>query len=535
MSTRYCPTVSTKSPIPLGRSVSLREKLETCLKSAVCQCIESQYPDGSWQTTPDPRIFENALIAFALSRTPDNGCAGAVELVKKWIINATPQNHSPVAHLIEEALTSILLSPRRVIDLTAPELMTAELKSRMLLIYALALYTGAPVTAPVDEDTLRHWVAMRFALADKTQITQWTRIEIASVHLLLQARSPAPQDPRPALQLLLSAQDDNGGYFHNPVASALAYLALCEVAPKSQARIRNMTYLLNQQQGDGTWRFCTSDIWDTVLTMRSFHGHPLFDEIAFGRGADFLRQSQNPDSGWSFLSSVESDNDTTAAAILALKDVPEAKTNLLQAIRYLADHQLPDGLWRTWRFTEDPPVEDVNAHVLAAIRTTRTWTRYRIPDSAAIRWLRNRFEANGGWSASWYRGTPYAVSEVTEGLGTSDAHVRQAIARLEQAQNPDGGWGQEGGKPSVPSATGLALGTLLKFRDIDESLPAQKGLRYLIDSQGADGLWRGVPETYGPRPLLRHCQGHTQAFSVKGILKSWRQLNRLDAPASSSL
>ncbi len=528
---KYCPTVGTRSSIPPSRSIALKDKLEQCLESAVYHCIESQQPNGAWETRPDPRIFENALIGFALTRTPENACAPAVERVKHWVRNAAPQNHSPVARLIEEALKSILFGRGKTIDLTAPELLTAELKSRMQLIYALALFANASVTAAVDEDTLRHWVATRFAMADKTQIKQWTKIEIAAVHILLQSRSPAPADPGLALKTLLSAQDDDGGYFRNPVASALAYLALCEVAPASKARAHCMEYLLGKQQEDGTWRFCTSDVWDTVLTMRSFHGHPLFDAISFETGAEFLKRSQNPDSGWSFLSTVESNNDTTSAAILALKDVSRAKTSLLQALRFLADYQQPDGLWRTWKFREDPPVEDVNAHVLAAIRTTLTWTRHRIPDSAARHWLQKRFETNGRWAASWYRGTPYAVSEVTEGLGTSDPHVRQAIAELERSQNPDGGWGQEFGKPSVPSATGLALGTLLKFRDIDHSLPAQQGLKFLLDTQGADGLWQGVPEMYGPRPLLSHYQTHTQAFAVTGILKSWRQLNRLDYPA----
>ncbi len=511
--------------------MTTREKLDFCLKKATEYCIDSQAPTGAWEITPDPRIFETALVGYALSKTPGID-ANLVERAKQWITDAVPQTHSPVAYLVENAMKSILLGEEGVIDLTDPVLLTAELKSRLLLLYALSLYAGLPVKATIDEQTLRRLVSSRFAEAEKTNIKQWTKIEIAAVHILLQSRVLVQEDIRPALQVLTTSQDEDGGYFHNPVSTALAYLALCEVAPGSYAWSKCLQYLLRQQQMDGTWRFCSSDVWDTVLTLRSFRGYPMFDTVALPSGARFLKMSQNADGGWSFRSLVESDNDTTSAAILALIDTPNSAESCLKGLSFLARFQQSDGLWRTWKFTEDPPVEDVNAHIVAAVNATKS--NHLIRNDAARRWLVDRFNANGRWSASWYRGKPYAVAEVTEALGPKAPSVQRALYDLEQSQNVDGGWGSEEGQPSTPSATGLALTALLDYRHINDFPRLKQGLNFLLDTQLEGGVWEGIPEMYGPRPLLSHYQTHTQAFTSRGLVKVWRQINNLDKPVKLS-
>ena len=503
------------------------DKLNNCLKKSVRYCIRSQKRNGAWMVVPEPRVFETALIGYALSRSLDEDCIGAVDRAKKWLQQAAYQKHSPIALLIERAVASIFIGRQDEIDLTAKALTAPEYKSRMMLLYTLALYAGVPVKAVIGEEMLCSAVSKRFNFADQTKMKQWTRIEVASVSLMLKARYHLDTDTDQALKLISDAQDKDGGFFQNPVATALAYIALCEAAGDSPERLKCKRYLLDRQQPDGTWRFCTSDVWDTVLTIRSFHGHPLFDKIALSRGVGFLLNAQNDDSGWAFSSSVESDNDTTSAAILALKDASIAKESCLRALEFLSDYQQPDGLWRTWRFTEDPPVEDVNAHVLSALTATKGW--HSIDDGAVKAWLARRFDDNGRWSASWYYGAPYAIAEVSEGLGVLNSHVDEALLTLKHAQNPDGGWGAEAGQRSLPSATGLALTALMRRPSILSNANIEKALRYLIDTQKADGRWHGVPEMYGPRPLLSHYQTHTQAFVTKGLLAVWQKLRNIEA------
>lgn len=310
-------------------SDSVRDKLDESLEKAVKYCIKSQHRNGSWMVVPGPRVFETALVGYALSCSPKGECNDAVARAKQWLKTAHYQNHSHLAYLVEKAVTSIFLGRRVAIYITADELTAPEYKSRMMLLFVLALYAGNPAKVVVGADAFCHAITKRFNLADQIKIKQWTRIEVAAVSLMLKARYHLDTDSDEALRVLFEAQDTDGGFFQNPVATALAYIALCEAAGESTERLKCKQYLLDKQQLDGTWRFCTSDVWDKVLTLRSFRGHPLFDKVALDRGSNFLIEVQNRDKGWAFSSSVESDNDTTSAAILALGAMSNAKDHCI--------------------------------------------------------------------------------------------------------------------------------------------------------------------------------------------------------------
>jgi squalene-hopene/tetraprenyl-beta-curcumene cyclase len=166
--------------------------------------------------------------------------------------------------------------------------------------------------------------------------------------------------------------------------------------------------LVADQQPDDTWRFCTGDVWDTSLIVRALRGHPRFAREGLGRALDFLHSTQNDDGGWPFRSGVESDNDTTGAVMLALRGTLHGERTLGRSLAYLGRVQMDDGLWRTWQFRDDPPVEDVVAHVLSALDAYAG--RHGLPVARARAWLAERVETKGAWAASWYRGIPYAVA-----------------------------------------------------------------------------------------------------------------------------
>jgi squalene-hopene/tetraprenyl-beta-curcumene cyclase len=496
--------------------------LDTSVARAVDHCLETQRPDGAWEAVPEPRILENALVAHALSLTPGDRDADVVADTRDWLEHAPGQEHSPVARAVEEAVCAIALRiPGYVLDLSSPDFSGPVNRSRAKLVHVLAVGAGVPVYGASGEQELRLRLAEQYQRADASLAKQWSKVELAALHVLLEARAGCPDGAQPALDFLCAAQDADGGYSANPVSTAVAYLALVQTIPASQTCARCRSYLLSNRKPDGTWRFCTSDVWDTVLTMRSFRGYPGFDECARPRAAGFLRLTQNSDGGWSFRSSVESDNDTTAAAVLALQGDPESTFAQLRALQLIARLQQDDGLWRTWYSKEDPPTEDVNAHVVSALNATvcsqAACTR------AARSWLGEQYRTNGHWTPSWYCGTPYAVCEVSEALGADDPCVREALATLESGQNSDGGWGHSVGGPSLPSATGLVVAALVRQGRTLASKSVRKGVEYLATTQNADGTWPGVPEMYGPRPLLSHYQTHTQGFAGGGAIASWNR------------
>ena len=471
-----------------------------------------QWPDGSWEVLPDARIFETALCGYALSHTPGNRGRASVARARAWVAAASPQTHHPVALAIEDTLRRILEGAGGLVDLTAPELGAPVMESRRMLAYTLALHAGLEVRAPYSEETLRQRVAGEYERSAQARLKQWSKVELIAMHILLQHRAGHGAAVAAAGVDLIQLQSPRAGAFFNPVSTALAYIALCIAAPRSAPWVVLRDRLLYDQQPDGTWRFCTSDVWDTSLIVRGFGQHPRFAQAALQPALEFLQAAQNADGGWPFRSGVESDNDTTGAVMLALRGTPQAEHRIDRALAYLARVQMDNSLWRTWQFRDDPPVEDVVAHVLSALDAYSE--RHDIVVAPARQWLAQRVEHREVWAASWYRGVPYAVAEIGKALGLDHPVAHRGIDALAEAQQADGGWAPEAGAESTASATGLALMAVVDRHP----QRADRALRYLVGAQRPDGTWPGTPDMYGPRPLLSHFTTHTQAFVVGGIM-----------------
>jgi squalene-hopene/tetraprenyl-beta-curcumene cyclase len=95
-------------------------------------------------------------------------------------------------------------------------------------------------------------------------------------------------------------------------------------------------------------------------------------------------------------------------------------------------------------------------------------------------------------------GTGAAVPAlVAAGLPGDGPVLRRAVRWLEDHQNPDGGWGEDirsytdpgwvGRGTSTASQTGWALLALLAAAG--PSPAAARGVRFLLDTQRADGTW----------------------------------------------
>jgi squalene-hopene/tetraprenyl-beta-curcumene cyclase len=502
--------------------------LSRAIGLATLHALAQQRSDGAWVADPDPRITETALAALALDRAPGTAARSAAQRARAWLRSAAPQDHHPAARAFEDVLRSIALDAdgaARPLGLDRPALRDPSMAARVRLLHTVAL-ACAPHAAGFDPVALRVSLAAAVERADR--LKEWSRVELWSAHALVESASGEPGRARYAAGQVAAWQSADGGFFGNPVSAALACLALQRADPGSDAARRAAEHLLGLQFPDGTWRFCSSDVWDTTLMVRVLRDEPVFARHALPAAAGFLSRSQNPDGGWPFRSGVESDNDTTATALIALRgaSAPAAAAVIREGLRHLAEQQQPDGLWSTWQSAGDPPVQDVNAHVIMALDGYRGL--HTIDAEPARAWLAERFEERGRWQADWYRGLPYATAEVlpvfTDREG--DDLRQQAAKSLVETRNPDGGWPAEPGLDSCPAATGLALAALEAGGLLDEAYwwPA---LDYLVESQRPDGTWPGMPLMYGPRPLLTHYQTHTQAFAAMGLCAGNRVLHAL--------
>lgn len=74
--------------------------------------------------------------------------------------------------------------------------------------------------------------------------------------------------------------------------------------------------------------------------------------------------------------------------------------------------------------------------------------------------------------------------------GAPDDAIHKASAELEKSQRPDGGWAQTDSMTSDAYATGTALVALREATAISTAGSVyQRGLRYLLRTQSADGSW----------------------------------------------
>ncbi|WP_179084091.1 prenyltransferase/squalene oxidase repeat-containing protein [Streptomyces rectiverticillatus] len=547
------------------------------LTLATRHALATQRDNGSWLATPSPRITETALgtLALSLSRSLHPGAGRAAERGLAWLTgSAAPQNHHPVAHAVESALLSLALDTGGPVDVSHPAFTDEALAARARLVQAVALHRGRAARGGTAPETLRKELAA--AVAAPGRLKRWTRVELWSAHALVELHIGDRNAARRAALTIAEEQSPAGDFSGSPVATALAALALQAAAPGSAAAHRCTEHLIAGQLPDGTWRFSTSDVWDTALTVRSFRGNPAFDRHGLPAAVAFLVAAQNPDGGWPYRLGVESDNDTTAAALIALAGVDDGATagTVRAGLRHLARQQTSDGLWRTWQSAGDPPVDDVVAHVVTALDRHRG--HHHVPLAAARTWLTGRFGERGRWQAGWYRGLPYATAEVLPALGTTAHHEKgtpahhnkgttalhdkgttahhqsaavhsggatphppghPAARALAATRNPDGGWPVEAGGPSTPAATGLALAALerggLVGGEHDETCWAP-GLGHLLETQRGDGTWPGVPLMYGPRPLLTHFPTHTHAFVVDGLFAGQRRLRAAGGDAAAA-
>lgn len=497
-----------------------KRRLADHLLRAVNHCIDTQDERGAWQVLPDARLFDTALVAYVLSRVPRSDSVAAANRAKEWLRHFKPQTHDPLARLLDETPWLILAGMINVVDLRSPSLYSNNFRRKTLLLYALGLNAGLKVLSPYTTAQLRRQIQLFYSAVKSVRMKQWSKSDLISIYILLEAFE-GQASAEAVSQHLQSMQAPDGSFCHNPVSTALAFLALSGIAHESPAWTRCLRYLLDAQQPDGTWRFCTSDVWDTSLTIRAFCDHPMFKEHALKRAVHFVTGAQNNDGGWGFRNDVESDNDTSSCVLLALHQAGgDHSVCAKRAVEYLVARQRRDGLWNTWQSDEDHPVEDCVAHVIAALEAHRDHHHLSLVE--AQYWLEHQYRLHGRWTPGWYRNFSYGVLEVSSGLRSHHPVTRTAIAALVATQNMDGGWPPEPGEDSSPSATGLAIAALTEYHELDEPFML-RGLHFLFDTQ-QNGTWPGQPELCGPRPLLCHFRTNTHAFAAYGLMAAQRKL-----------
>jgi squalene-hopene/tetraprenyl-beta-curcumene cyclase len=152
--------------------------------------------------------------------------------------------------------------------------------------------------------------------------------------------------------------------------------------------------------------------------------------------------------------------------------------------------------------TIDPPTEDVTAHIVEALGLLGYVPEQPILRKA-VEYLVHMQEPDGAWWGRWGVNYVYGIGAVLPALRAvgwpaERAPITRAVGWLEEHQLPSGGWGEtshtyenpstRGSGPATASQTAWALLGLCAA-DAHQAAVTQRGVRYLVEQQRADGTW----------------------------------------------
>ncbi len=325
---------------------------------------------------------------------------------------------------------------------------------------------------------------------------------------------------------------------------------------------------------------CFSPVWDTALTAHAMLEDGSASAVAAtSRAAEWLKKLQVLDvvgdwatwrpnvrpGGWAFQynNAYYPDLDDTAVVVMALDrlDSQKYREAIERGTEWVLGLQSKNGGWGAFDsdnvyyylnhipFADhgallDPPSADVTARCLGMLAQLG----YKIDHPAvvaSIAYLRREQEKEGCWFGRWGTNYIYGTWSVLNalnaiGIGKNDLMVRRAVNWLVSKQREDGGWGEDGasyfpnkpkgeGPVSTPAQTAWAILGLMAFGEMD-SESVSKGMKYLLSTQKADGLWDEAHYTAVGFPKVFYLRYHGyKAFFPQWALARYQTLKNSNA------
>jgi squalene-hopene/tetraprenyl-beta-curcumene cyclase len=379
---------------------------------------------------------------------------------------------------------------------------------------------------------------------------------------------------RKSLRVLEAVQPTSGGFLEAVPLTSFVTLSLASIGlashPVAQRGIQFLTQLVRP---DGSWAIDSNlSVWVTTLSVNALatagelHQLPQRSELH-----EWLSQQQFKQRhlytgaapggwGWTHLPGSVPDVDDTSGALLALMHLDLPELAMEEALRernikgafgtfggglWLLRLQNRDGGWPTFcrgwgTLPFDRSGSDLTAHALRALipLCRRFWLRPKKPFHAhGLIHLELHQRADGSWIPLWF-GNQYAPNDENPTYGTARVlaayrdldmmntlPARRGIAWLLAAQNPDGGWGGAAGVQSSIEETALAVEVLLDVGPEAEAA-AQKGLAWLVQQVEAGGLDNPTPVGFYFAKLWYFEKLYPIIFTVAALGRARAKLSR---------
>ncbi|SFV16015.1 prenyltransferase/squalene oxidase repeat-containing protein [Pseudoduganella namucuonensis] len=229
-----------------------------------------------------------------------------------------------------------------------------------------------------------------------------------------------------------------------------------------------------------------------------------------------LLRRQRPSGGWAYNEQVPPDCDSTAWVLLAMSTATIVKPSMvLRALSYVQRHAQGPG-YATYavedgmeRYVEAAPEQTAGwraMHTRVSAVAVQALMLHGLVGHAHVRQVLAELvraqDPEGLWSSYWWQGNAYATAQALRALAAgrrlTPSIWRAAAAGLLARQQAGGGFGDAGAPPHAFS-TAMALSALLAWPDRRCDDAAHAAARWLLDAQRG-GHWGGAPILRIPTP-----------------------------------
>ncbi len=382
----------------------------------------------------------------------------------------------------------------------------------------------------------------------------------------------------------LNGEDGLGAIFPAMANSVMMYdvLGYPEDHPQRAIARKSVEKLLVVHGTEAYCQPCVSPIWDTGLVCHALlevGGERVVSDVKRGldwlvpkqvldvRGDWIARRGEIRPGGWAFQYANPHYPDVDDTAVVAMAMNREQKLagrkdfdpSLARAREWILGMQSENGAWGAFDadneyfylnnipFADhgallDPPTEDVTARCLSMLAQFGETIESSQAVARGVDYLRKTQLAEGSWYGRWGMNYIYGTWSVlcalnVVGLDRHAPEMRKAVDWLTAIQNDDGGWGENGSSykldyrgyepaPSTASQTAWAVLGLMAAGEVDHPAVA-RGIKYLTDTQGADGFWNEprYTATGFPRVFYLRYHGYSKFFPVWAMAR-YRNLKR---------
>jgi squalene-hopene/tetraprenyl-beta-curcumene cyclase len=321
---------------------------------------------------------------------------------------------------------------------------------------------------------------------------------------------------------------------------------------------------------------CVSPVWDTglaCLTLQEIGHSPRTHSVL--RGLNWLAPRQIleasgdwqwkrpdlPGGGWAFEFGNDhypDIDDTPVIAWALLNAGPEQFSHAIErAAQWIAGMQSSNGGWASFDVDNtraylneipfadhgallDPPTVDVTARCVGFLSR---YDRRRFADviERGITFIYSEQEHHGGWFGRWGTNYIYGTWSVLTALELAGEDmtappVRAAVAWLLSCQRADGGWAEDNqsyfepamagqGPRSTSFQTAWALLGLVAAGE-HRRPEVVRGIEFLLETQGSDGLWWDPEFTAPgfPRVFYLKYHGYSRYFPLWALARYRRAM-----------